>query len=445
MPAQYIEGEQCASKLDDVSGLNRAFVARGPPLRMACLNNAAIVRLKQCEWEKAAALCARVLALEPRLEPPAPLLVAKAHFRLAVAKAKLGDVAAARVSLLRANSLVPEDREVVGMLRVLRWGQQRRRESEAVMREAADAEAAEAELAAEPPRGHASCRAGSSGAGSGTINAEHRGGGAPPMPPLAPSDVCAAQSAWQGLLDPSKASDASGFGQWAPEEPTEVDAPLADPLAPGPPPAAAAATLAREAPEAAPGERAAAPAAAPLLPEAMAPAIAGAAASGGAGAAGARRALRFVWARDWLRSQLVGLCCQDEDGAFVGVRALSRFGGEAYVETTAGARGRTRRVFDLHFALDWQAKVGDALFEGSIALTDVSCHNELAEYDVRVEFGDECPPEGSEAQMTLVALLGPLRAHAALAAEGRLMQQVWRRLGEFHDAFEALDAETVTP
>ena len=43
--------------------------ARGDVLRVACLNNAAIVRLKECEWQKAAhcstkalEICARAAA-----------------------------------------------------------------------------------------------------------------------------------------------------------------------------------------------------------------------------------------------------------------------------------------------------------------------------------------------------------------------------------------------
>ena len=61
---QYLLGEECAAKLDGVWYLNGAFCARGPPLRLACLNNAALARLKQKEWEKAAELCVRALALE---------------------------------------------------------------------------------------------------------------------------------------------------------------------------------------------------------------------------------------------------------------------------------------------------------------------------------------------------------------------------------------------
>ena len=43
-----------------------------------------------------------------------------------------------------------------------------------------------------------------------------------------------------------------------------------------------------------------------------------------------------------------------EGGNLIGLRALSGFEGEAYVETSAGARARTMRIFDLSFALEWQ-------------------------------------------------------------------------------------------
>lgn len=45
---QYLEGATCAAKLTEKGWLlNASFLARGPVLHVACLNNAAIVRSAQ--------------------------------------------------------------------------------------------------------------------------------------------------------------------------------------------------------------------------------------------------------------------------------------------------------------------------------------------------------------------------------------------------------------
>ena len=147
--------------------------------------------------------------------------------------------------------------------------------------------------------------------------------------------------------------------------------------------------------------------------------------------------LKFSWSQDELRTRLVGLVCTHEDGtSFVGVSKLSDFRGEAYIERTVGARGKVTRVFDLSFSLDWQAKVADEAFEGSLCFRELSHHAEPREVEAR--FGENGPKNSSLAQTALIGLLGPLRAEAALAAEGRLTQQIWRRLLEFREAFAGL-------
>ena len=65
-------GDTCAAKLGEMWQLNRQFAARGATLRIALLNNAAIVRLKQQEWDAAAVLCARALHVAPTAKALCP-------------------------------------------------------------------------------------------------------------------------------------------------------------------------------------------------------------------------------------------------------------------------------------------------------------------------------------------------------------------------------------
>ena len=442
---QYLLGEECAAKLDGVWYLNGAFCERGPPLRLACLNNAALARLKQKEWEKAAELCVRALALEgvarrsggdeavaaAEVAQRDRLPRAKSYFRLAVARAKLGEVDLAREALLSAHDLVPTDEEVVGMLRVLEWGEEQRRRQAATTQDEADALAVEASLRGAPmpplpplpgqPR--------------------HRADGPPervqPMPaPLKNLDVAAAErarAAYGAILNPRTESDASGFGAWAPEE--------------GKP--AAKATEASAAPATATaGTATTAAAAHPTPPRAS--------------AGGPQRALKFGWCREWLSTQLVGLAVQDEEGNFIGIHELRGLRGEAYVEERLVRAGRsgsgersadkeaqaemaaeeritTRHVYDLSLSLSWKAKLAGGTYEGAISLSEVASHSEPSEYEVTVQVSEEAGPhEGSAAQMLLVGLLGPLRCEAALAAEGRLTQQMWTRLLAFRDEYAKL-------
>ena len=88
-----------------------------------------------------------------------------------------------------------------------------------------------------------------------------------------------------------------------------------------------------------------------------------------------------------------------------------------------------------------QAKIGGEVFDGRLRWSEVTSDNEPREYESAVQVGDTGPQEGTEAQMTLVGLLGPLRVEAALEAEGRLTQQLWTRLIEFREEFAKLQLE----
>ena len=444
---QYLLGEECAAKLDGVWYLNGAFCARGPPLRLACLNNAALARLKQKEWEKAAELCVRALALEgvarrsggdetvaaAEVVQRYRLPRAKSYFRLAVARAKLGDVDLAREALLSAHDLVPTDEEVVGMLRVLEWGEEQRRRQAATAEDVADALALEASLRGSPMPPL-------------TGQPRRRADGSPqrvqPMPaPLKNLDVAAAErarAAYGAILNPRAESDASGFGAWAPEE--------GKPAAKGTEASAAPAIATAATATAATATTAAA--AHPTPPRAS--------------AGGPQRALKFGWCREWLSTQLVGLAVQDAEGNFIGIHELRGLRGEAYVEERVVRAGRsgsgertavkegqeemaaeeritTRHVYDLSLSLSWKAKLAGGTYEGAISLSEVASHSEPSEYEVTVQVSEEAGPhEGSAAQMLLVGLLGPLRCEAALAAEGRLTQQMWTRLLAFRDAYAKL-------
>ncbi len=77
-------------------------------LRVACLLNEALCRLKLEEWVLAEGVCSSALALDASS--------AKAHYRRGTARLKLGQSAAAVEDLLAATKLTPADREVRKLL-----------------------------------------------------------------------------------------------------------------------------------------------------------------------------------------------------------------------------------------------------------------------------------------------------------------------------------------
>ncbi len=185
---QYTQGESCAAKLASMRHLNGAFAARGAELRLACLNNAALVQLKRREWRRAVGLCDAALAIAPTAgAASAALAAAKAHFRKAVGLAKLGEAAAAIECLREANSLAPDDAQVVGMLRVLRWGEERRRMAEQRIEEEAE-------------------EAGAAGAAR--------------LSGLDASEAAEAGALYGSMIDPGRASEPAAFGQWAAAPPS---------------------------------------------------------------------------------------------------------------------------------------------------------------------------------------------------------------------------------
>ena len=388
---QYMEGRTCAAKLAPMWYLNGRFAARGVALQVACLNNAAIVHLKAKDWEKAIDASERVLDLRAAADVRGKAEVlgrAKALFRRAVAEAKLGRLAAAKEGLLEAHALLPDDSEVTGMLRVLHHAEQHRQ------------------------------------ARGGGGDDEGEGGGG------ARVDDAGVRAA----LDPSVGSQPGTFRKYAPPPPPT---PAAAPEAAAPPPKAADPVAAGAA------TAAAAEAAAAARPREVdaAPAAATPAAPMGTAAAGGKvTEQRFRWAREWLEGRLVRLACQAEDGSIVAVSGTRSFSGEASVTRSGGARARVVRSFDLSFELEWQAVVGGERFGGQLVFGGVASHNEPHEYELSVNF-DARPPEGSEAEADLVGLIGPLRMHAALDAEGRLTQKVWEALAEFGEAFDAATRE----
>ena len=343
--SQYLEGEACAARLLPMAGqLNAQFAVRGLSLRVACLNNAAIVRLQEKDWGAAAALCTRALDLEP----PDAISRAKALFRRALARTKLGDAPQALRDVREAHRLAPRDGEVLGALRLLELG---------------------AEMASR--RGEEADEIGS------------RRGEADEM-------YCA----FTALADPMAASDAAGLGQWAPDTapvpdtaPAPGTAPVSD-TAPVPPaerevisanrsaravkssassksseessesssgvvadapapmatapmatastaaPAAAsvaAAAPSAEAPAAAVATPTAAAAAAPTPAAAAAPTLktapslktaptptaAGVPKTAHDAPKTARRTIKVAWARRWLEARLVGLACHAGHGECV--------------------------------------------------------------------------------------------------------------------------------
>ena len=145
--AQYDAGAQAASRLAAMSHLNGVYRERGARARVACLNNHALVHLRRIsssrshpryrrdrasrlnnhalvhlrreDWGAAAAMCDRVLEIAPEISPRSRLARAKALYRRSVARANLGDVAGALGDLNLAQSLVPDDAEVIKLRRVL--------------------------------------------------------------------------------------------------------------------------------------------------------------------------------------------------------------------------------------------------------------------------------------------------------------------------------------
>ncbi len=117
--AQYDAGAQAASRLAAMSHLNDVYRERGARARVACLNNHALVHLRREDWGAAAATCDLVLEIAPEISPRSRLARAKALYRRSVARANLGDVARALGYLNLAQSLVPDDAEVIQLRRVL--------------------------------------------------------------------------------------------------------------------------------------------------------------------------------------------------------------------------------------------------------------------------------------------------------------------------------------
>ena len=351
--SQYLEGEACAAKLLPMAGqLNAQFAVRGLTLRVACLNNAAIVRLQEKDWGAAAALCTRALDLALDLEPPDAISRAKALFRRALALTKLGDAPQALRDVREAHRLAPRDGEVLGALRLLELG---------------------AEMASR--RGAEADEIGSRHGEADEIGS--RRGEADEM-------YCA----FTALANPMAASDAAGLGQWAPDTAPEPDtAPVSDTApvppaerevisanrsaravkssassesseessasssgvvadAPAPMATAPMATASTAAPAAA-SVAAAAPSATPSAAAVATPAAAAAAAPTPAAAAAptlktapslntaptptaagvpktahdapktARRTIKVAWARRWLEVRLVGLACHAGHGECV--------------------------------------------------------------------------------------------------------------------------------
>ena len=432
---QYLHGELAAAKVDSMWYLNHAFRARSAPLRVACLNNAAIVRLKEKDWRGAAELCQRAVELSQRKskevvalalgvdEPQdflrmrlgvrpevGPLLTAKAHFRHALACAKLGEVASARSALLAAHALAPNDTEIVGMLQVLEWGEARRAASQLAEVEVNEVDEMEAVLRAPAPAvaGPAISRA---------------------------AEAARATAAYVALTDPYTEMDTSTFCRLAP--PAVSDEHGEQVVAGGElTPASAVAAIA-----------------AAHVPAAVRPAEQDARLAAGTMVRLAPRVLKFVWAKEWLSAQLVGLAVMADDGDFVGIDALTGFAGEAYVQCGASAHGRITRSFDLRFELHWQARIGQDRIAGKLSFDDMSLHLPPEDYEVHADFEEgseigtaDCSGPYKEPKTALIQLLGPLRVRMALEADGRLSQLIWRRLLAFRSAFEAIDpSDEVTP
>ena len=141
--SQYEAGAAAAELRAMRWKLNAHAAGLGRQLQAACRNNAAIVLLKQKEWEKAEEACSQALfSLGPEGEP---LARAKALYRRAVARLKQGEMETARADLRAAHALQPRDREVEGLLLLLQHGEERRREGLRRTEEEAEEAAEEAE------------------------------------------------------------------------------------------------------------------------------------------------------------------------------------------------------------------------------------------------------------------------------------------------------------
>ena len=117
--AQYDAGAQAASRLAAMANLNSVYRERGARARVACLNNHALVHLRRGDWDAAAAACDLVLEIAPEIAPRSRLARAKALYRRSVARANLGDMAGALGDLNLAQSLAPDDAEVIKLRCVL--------------------------------------------------------------------------------------------------------------------------------------------------------------------------------------------------------------------------------------------------------------------------------------------------------------------------------------
>ena len=223
---------------------------------------------------------------------------AKACFRRAVALAKLGKPAAAIGELLCAQRLLPEDREIVGMLRVLHWGEERRWHAEqpGFVSHVARNAAAEAER---------------------SVGASVE-----------------ARAAFEVLRDPTVANDEADVSRWAvdeddhPDQAYQPDSRIRpSPNEPTPAPTPAAARKLPESPKAHP---------LPSLPATPHPVD----------------EPKFAWAKEWICARMVGLVCATESGDIIAVSGLHSLRGEALIKSNA--RGRRTAMYDLSFELDWQ-------------------------------------------------------------------------------------------
>ncbi|KAL1515072.1 hypothetical protein AB1Y20_004136 [Prymnesium parvum] len=493
---QYSHGAEEAAKLARMTYLNRSFMLRGAEVRIACLNNAAIVRLKQREWAEAVTCATSVLeicAADGALGGVSrPLAQAKALFRRAVAEAKLDQVKAATEDLMAAQRLVPEDREVVGLLRVLLWGEERRKRREA--REAEDEETAgdvlSHEEAARAAAAYAAVRDPKQASEASSFT-EWAGEAAEAAPPAGPSGEATDEAVAPAEAPTSAASAAAASKAGAPAEAKKAAAPAEAKKAAAPAEAKKAAAPAEAKKAAAPAEakkaaapaeakKAAAPAeakkaAAPAeAKKAAAPAeakkaAAPAEAKKAAAPAEAKKAAapaeakqpatpavkqeatakaaapaviqRFALSKDWLTRRLTKLLCQGEDGDLVATTGVRSFTGEACTKTNL--RGAHVHVFDLSFEIEWQARVAGVVCEGRLVFGEVSSELDVEEYEISIVYDASsdrpAPQSGTEQEQALAALIGPLRPKAALAADGVLTQHIWRQLISFKESFPKLE------
>ena len=308
---QYLEGEACAAKLLPMAGLlNAQFADRGRSLRVACLNNAAIVRLKMMDWGAAAALCTRALDLALDLVPPDAISRAKALFRRALALTKLGDAPLALRDLREAHRLAPRDREVLGALRLVEFG------AEMESRRGPEADEIGSRRGEADEIGSRRGEADEIGSRRGETVEMHSAFTALANP-MAASDAgglgavsgAGGLGAVSGTRGLGAVSGAGGLAQWADAAPMAATLTAAPSAAAAAPSAAAAAVAA--APSAAPSAAVAA-AAATMLKTAPIPTAAGLPVHDVPKTA--RRTIKFAWARRWLEARLVGLACHAGHG-----------------------------------------------------------------------------------------------------------------------------------